>query len=118
MTTDWARYGNPIARGVDLGDLYGPNSDENLRKAFAWITRTGAGRRFGSVPIGWYQQHQIAAIDALLDSAKMRMRDSTPRLFRLHQGQYQAYNEATQKWTKLDWTPSTLFARADKGVRS
>lgn len=37
-----------------------------LRRAFSWLARIGAGPKFGSRPIGWYQMHMCAAIDELL----------------------------------------------------
>jgi hypothetical protein len=37
-----------------------------LRRAFAWIARVGAGPKFGSRPIAWYQMHNCAVIDYLL----------------------------------------------------
>lgn len=43
----------------------GNSSDAYLKRAFTWLTRTGAGRKFGSLPIGWYQMHQMAALNIL-----------------------------------------------------
>lgn len=39
--------------------------ESKLRAAFSWITRTGAGVKFGSRPIGWYQMHQMNALGEL-----------------------------------------------------
>lgn len=39
--------------------------DPYLRAAFSWLTRIGAGRKFGSLPIGWYQNHQMHALSVL-----------------------------------------------------
>ncbi len=39
--------------------------DNKLRQVFSWLTRIGAAPKFGSRPIGWYQQHQCAAIEYL-----------------------------------------------------
>lgn len=51
-------------------DLRWTGRDEDLRRAFAWLARTGVGVRFGSRPVGWYQQHNMAAIDAIEAAAK------------------------------------------------
>lgn len=39
--------------------------DNKLRAVFSWLTRIGAAPALGSRPIGWYQQHQCAAIEYL-----------------------------------------------------
>jgi hypothetical protein len=41
------------------------NDDKKLRAIFSWLTRIGAAHKFGSLPIGWYQQHQCACIEYL-----------------------------------------------------
>lgn len=43
----------------------GPEGERKLRNVFSWLTRTGIGRKFGSLPISWYQAHQVCAIEAL-----------------------------------------------------
>ena len=54
-----------------LGDvLWGPGSDDARARAFRWLTRIGAGRHFPGMPIGWYQQHQCAALEILKQIAK------------------------------------------------
>lgn len=45
------------------------SNERELLGAFVWVTRAGAGMPFGSVPIGWYQQHQTAALDTLYREA-------------------------------------------------
>jgi hypothetical protein len=47
-------------------------NDEQLRKVFTWLTRIGAGRHFGNIPIAWYQAHQCHCIDILQEMAKDR----------------------------------------------
>lgn len=39
--------------------------EDDLRKTFSWLTRVGVGVKFGSRPIGWYQQHQMCAIEEI-----------------------------------------------------
>ena len=54
----------------NTGDI----SDAGLRRMFSWLTKSGIGRRFGSgIPIGWYQQHQMCAIDAIEDAARRKI---------------------------------------------
>ena len=48
---------------MTLENIWG--NETKLRNAFSWLTRIGAGRKFGSLPIGWYQQHQCACLDIL-----------------------------------------------------
>jgi hypothetical protein len=60
----------------------GPGVD--LSRAFKWLTRVGIGVRAGSRPIGWYQQHQVCALDALeaAASSKLGTRDVDVRVSR------------------------------------
>jgi len=52
--------------------------DAPLGRVFTWLARTGMARRFGSVPIGWYQIHACHAIDVLAETfgphAELRVR--------------------------------------------
>lgn len=41
--------------------------DNDLKRVFCWLTKSGMGPAFGSRPIGWYQLHQCAAMDVLAD---------------------------------------------------
>jgi len=55
-----------MGKGIQIGScLWGSGSEpEALRlRAFQWLTRNGMGRRFPGMPIGWYQQHQCAALE-------------------------------------------------------
>ncbi len=66
------------SRGVDLRSdtlWTGHDGNDDLRRAFAWLARTGIGVRAGSRPIGWVQQHNVAAIDAIEAAAKNRHGD-------------------------------------------
>lgn len=40
-------------------------NQRKLRNLFSWLTRSGMGPKFGSRPIGWYQQHQMTALKML-----------------------------------------------------
>lgn len=53
------------------------SDEDQLRRAFSWLTRIGAGVKFGSRPIGWYQVHQCYALDyitELVGTGKVRCR--------------------------------------------
>lgn len=43
--------------------------ETEIRRLFSWQTRSGIAPKFGTRPIGWYQQHQCAAQKFLLDRA-------------------------------------------------
>lgn len=54
--------------GVNLSaDIW--SDDNKLRAAFSWLTRIGVAPKFGSIPIGYYQQDQCKAIDAIVTMA-------------------------------------------------
>lgn len=58
-------------KGASCGvDLRWTGEDQDIKRAFTWLARTGIGVRFGSRPIGWYQQHNMAALDAIEAAAK------------------------------------------------
>lgn len=39
--------------------------EDDLRACFSWLTRIGVSPKFGTLPIQYYQQHQIAAMNAI-----------------------------------------------------
>ena len=92
--------------------------DVGLGKAFRWLTRTGAGRHFGSIPIGWYQIHQCHALDAIrgeclrlgLDASKVIVRG----------GRYRAPFMAGRGvgWCELSLTTRDVFRIADDKARA
>lgn len=41
------------------------NNESQIRRLFSWQTRVGLAPKFGSRPIGWYQQHQMATFEIL-----------------------------------------------------
>jgi len=44
--------------------------EDNLGNTFEWLTRNSMGRHFPGMPIGWYQIHQIAAMDYIQEEAE------------------------------------------------
>lgn len=120
-----ALYENPATGGINLSPdaIYGHDGESEwaLRKAFNWLTRTGAGRRFGSMPIGWYQQHQIAALDVLHDAATKRGLPQNPSnktwLFRYYRGEFQAWGYGHLRWENLGLSARQVFEQADRKTR-
>lgn len=110
--------------GINLSDanLFGRDqySEAALRNAFSWLTRTGAGRRM-PMPIGWYQSHQIAALETIQKAAGVRGLAPDPRdeswYFRLHGGEYQVWDYEKKRWVGLDLTPRKVFEIADRKGR-
>ncbi len=93
-------------------------SDERkVRSAFTWITRTGAGVRFGSRPVGWYQTHQCRALDEVERRARESLGFPTPHVVkvRLFHGMLQAMHlgpNATRVWRTVG-SPADVYAVAD-----
>lgn len=86
-------------------------------KLFAWLTRNGMGVRFGSRPIGWYQQHQCAALDYIATLCKRVGAD--PTCVRVRGGNVEARVSvafAPVRWV-LVGTTSAVFAAADAAGR-
>lgn len=92
---------------INFSTLY--SCDADLRRAFSWLARVGIGRRFGSLPIGWYQMHQCAALDIL----EGEVGDSEHE-FRAHDGFVQHKRDG--RWHDL-LTIRDAFNRADREAR-
>jgi len=80
--------------------------DRKIRAAFSWLTRIGAGPAFGSRPIGWYQNHQVAAIEILEKSGAEEVK--------LDKGVIKG--RVGKHWIDLG-SPSELYRLADKAAR-
>ena len=89
-------------------------AQDSLERLFPWLTRTGMGRKFGSMPIGWYQMHQCAALDVLTEHLKSAGLPVNAPL-RVKQGNVQARTE-TDGWRTLVST-ITVFQAADNRAR-
>lgn len=82
--------------------------DTYYRGIFSWATRVGAAPKFGTRPIGWYQQHQMAVLDLIeympsVDAVRFRA------------GYVQVHRHgAWYAWL----TPDEIFRRADTYVRT
>lgn len=84
------------------GDLW--NDERRLRNVFSWLTRIGAAPKFGTLPIHYYQQDQMKALDAIIDAAQRR--GFEPEWVRYRNGKFIAHN-------KGKWVP---IARMDYGT--
>jgi len=52
----------------------GSTSDRDLRAQFSWLACSGIGRHFGTMPIGWYQAHQMCALGEIENRAVQKLR--------------------------------------------
>jgi hypothetical protein len=111
----------------------GPTSDRDLRAQFSWLARSGIGRRFGGgLPIGWYQQHQMCAIQAIehraIDKLRLlawKVRDGDRRYasepFEVRVDRVGRVFARRQHAGKRDWTSigdrNELFREADSCAR-
>jgi hypothetical protein len=87
---------------IELCNVY--KNDQDLGRAFRWLSRIGAAPKFGTLPIAWYQAHMCACIDVLKPYTYVRCR------YGVIQGR------ALGKWTDVI-TPSRLYDVADKAIR-
>lgn len=87
------------------------NSD--LARLFNWLTRTSMGRKFGSLPIGWYQMHQCHALNILGEQLTCWPLSKDAPL-RVKQGVVQA--KANGHWKSLI-SCVTVFQQADDRTR-
>ena len=92
--------------------------EAGLDRAFRWLTRTGAGRHFGSMPIGWHQAHQCHALNVIREACDKYGADPT----RVHvvRGRYRAAFLPGKGvgWTELALTPADVFREADTRSRT
>jgi hypothetical protein len=104
--------------------IWGSGTEDARRKAFMWLTRIGAGPAFGSLPIGWYQQHQVAAIEVIEQAAKRRGVEHFGQV-RVQNGIIEALDTPSQpstkpygsRWLSLGLSPRQVYDLADRKVR-
>lgn len=109
----------------------GPESDEDRGAKFRWLTRAGIGRHFGGgLPIGWYQAHQMCAINEIEARAvrSLRMlhfaaRDDASRVYSSEPfevttrgGMALARRQGGRRWTTIG-SVRELFDAADRCAR-
>lgn len=92
---------------INLNDVW--INDDNLSRCFNWLTRIGASYKFGSLPIGWYQNHQCAAIKYLEDN-------TCKGIVCMRKGYIVSKDISTGKWIRII-TPRELFRIADNTIR-
>ena len=90
--------------------------EAGLDRAFRWLTRTGAGRHFGSMPIGWYQIHQCHALAVIEEACKRHGLD--PKRVRTRGGYFQAARLEGKGWGELKHRDYQEFEEADKRSRT
>ena len=114
----------------------GPTSDRDLRAQFSWLARSGIGRHFGTMPIGWYQSHQMCALQEIEHRAIGTLRllawspkDDPRRQFASEPFEVRAVErglavtrgvfvrrQGGRRWTPIGTVPE-LFAAADRCTR-
>ena len=108
----------------------GPESDKDRGDKFRWLARTGIGVRWGSRPIGWYQAHQMCAINEIEARAvrSLRMlhfasRDDAIRVYSSEPfevttrgGMALARRQGGRRWTTIG-SVRELFDAADRCAR-
>jgi hypothetical protein len=85
--------------------------DSKLHATFSWLTAQGMGRYFGSMPIGWYQAHQCAAMDVIEEAA-----GGPPGDVRVRNGMVEFRADGTRGFKKIIST-NDVFQRADNRAR-
>lgn len=97
-------------------------TDENaIRKAFTWATKSGIGVARSSRPIGWYQLHQVAALDRVESLARAIAELPTGDIIvRVFHGniQVKTLGNAAQRIWKGVVLPRDVFDFANKSSRN
>jgi hypothetical protein len=88
------------------------DNDSKLRRVFTWLTKIGAAPAFGSRPIGWYQQHQCAAIEYL-----EKVRGCASNQLRCRVGVVQSLAPDGKSWI-AEISARQLYAHADNYCRT
>lgn len=91
-------FSPPDPKAVNISDDIWKN-DALLRKAFTWLTKCQLGPKFGSMPIHYYQQDQIKALDKL--KAAGAKKGINLRFVRWRNGNIQGFDEAKGKWVTI-----------------
>lgn len=97
----------------------GDTSEAGYARIFKWLERTGVGRRYGSgIPIGWYQAHQICAIEAIEDAARRKI-GTAARSFDVMAKKGEVYARVggkRERWVRVGSTRE-FFDKADRCSR-
>ncbi len=101
---------------IDFATLYGSH-DRPLARAFAWLTRAGIGRKFGSLPIGWYQMHQCAGLDVVKERAQKLFPGFTAFEIRATARGIEGKPLGMRGWQRLGWAQE-MFTETDRRARA
>lgn len=96
---------------VNVSDLKSSN-EQVLKRLFTWLAKINAGPSFGSRPIGWYQQHHIAALDILHEYAKKVSASEV----RVKDGYFEF--KTRYKWEESSLSVRELYNLADAETRN
>ncbi len=92
-------FGSPRANPVNLGKIIW-GDDTQLRKAFSWLTRIGVAPKFGSMPIAYYQQDQVKAIETIERLAKEKGFDPNEPLLLKYKNS-RIYAQSGNQWIPI-----------------
>lgn len=87
-----------MAKAVDVSDRIWKD-DNKLRKAFSWLTRIGAAPKFGGMPIAYYQEEQIKALDKIKLFADLKR--INVEWVRYRNGHILAWDADKNKWVAI-----------------
>lgn len=73
--------------------------DALLRRAFSWLTRIGVAPKFGTIPIHYYQQEQMQALDRITELAKQK--GISLKAVRCKNGYFEGYDIAAGRWKRF-----------------
>jgi hypothetical protein len=98
-------------------DVWGSDREDALGQAFKWLARNMMAPRFGSRPIGWYQQHAVAALEELDRRLANRNVNSRLAFVRVKGGCVQYITPGMLAWEPLGISCSEVYQIADKASR-
>lgn len=105
---------------INFSTLYtGRDGDPRspLALAFAWLTRAGIGRAFGSLPIGWYQMHQCAGLDVIQERAQAKFPGVTEfEIVARAKWGIECRPAVGGKWERIGWADE-MFRETDRRAR-
>jgi len=104
------------AHEIDLSDdrLYPQSEGGDLGRVFQWLTRNGMGMHFPGTPIGWYQNHQIHAIETI--QQKVRSIPGATMNVRVRHGMLES-RRSDGGWVSLGLSTREVYDQASRRGR-